>query len=78
VLVVGDELDRAAAGSGRLAGGRDDLKVNGERRLVGQAANLPGRRLADADLGLADAGALLVGRDDVADDARNLELLGRL
>lgn len=78
VLVVRDELDASSRVRRRLAGGRDDLEVDGEGGLICERADLPGRRLTDSDFGLSDAGTLLVGRDDVTNDSRDLELLGGL
>ena len=79
VLVVRYELDQAAAaGRERLPGGGDHLKVHRGAGARGDGAEAPGGRVPDADLGLAHARRLLVGRDGVADEPAHLELLGAL
>jgi hypothetical protein len=76
---VRHKLDQAGlVRSDRLARGRDDLEVRRERGLRREGADLPSGRLADTDLGLADALRLLVGGDDVADDSGDFELFRRL
>lgn len=75
MLVVSNVLDETSRVGCWLAGGVDDLEVDGEGGLVRERADFPGRSLTDSDLGLADGRSLLVGRDDVTDDSRDLELL---
>ena len=75
VLVMSGELDELTrARLERLAGESGNLEVDGLGSARGDAANLPGRRLADADLSLADARALLGRGDAVPDHVGDLEL----
>jgi hypothetical protein len=75
VLVVGYKLDQAGlVGLKGLTGRCHYFKVGGERCFRGKGTDLPGGGLTNTDLGLANAGGFLVGRDDVADDSGYLEL----
>lgn len=79
VLVVRNELDQARlVRPDWLTSWRDDFKVCRERSLGRKRADLPGGCLTDTDLGLADTLRFFVGRDDVSDDSRDLELFGGL
>ena len=55
-----------------------DLKIDTVGSLGGHAAHLPGRGVADTNLGLAYRGRLLVGRDGMSDQTTDLELASSL
>ena len=79
MLIVGYKLDQAGlVWSERLTGRSDNFKVCRQRGLRREGTDFPGGGLTYSNFRLADAGGFLVGRDDMADDARDLELFGGL
>lgn len=72
---MSNELDHSSSilGNG-LTGRGDDFEVDGVGGFGGKGTNLPGGGLTDTDFRLSNPGSLLVGRDGMSDQSRNLEL----
>jgi hypothetical protein len=76
---VGYELDQTRlVGLKGLTSRSNDFKVGRKRGFGGKGTDLPSGCLTDTNLGLADAGRLLVGGNDMSDDTGYLELFGSL